>query len=120
MKTKYWLLPLIIIGFAWIGYSKNSGNTPDTAVSHNESPPSVQDEQYLEPEKETVKAVQKAVLTHKEMETTPIDRIRRMPEMTQLQAAFVEDHDNYNRYPPENRRFTSCLLYTSPSPRDRG
>jgi hypothetical protein len=108
MKPKYLIIPIVMLLMAWFAISNESTFVlPADADLTTEAPkPSepVWDESAFESESSgLVKTVQK---TQPEPQS-PIERIKRLTDKSDLQLALLEDYATYQRYPPENRRFTS-------------
>ncbi|GLQ31549.1 DUF4785 family immunoglobulin-like domain-containing protein [Litoribrevibacter albus] len=109
MKPKYLLLPLIMMLMAWFAISNEStlvlpadaDNTPSTEATTPIWDETVFNETTAKP------ATAKTEKKKPEESLSPIDRIKALTEKSDLQLALLDDHDNYTRYPPENRRFTS-------------
>jgi len=109
MKLKYLPFPFAMILITWFVISQESEVAIPEATPQvlkvAPAEPLVWDNQEDNLDKVTlVKAVQR----NSDETLNPIERIRKMSNKTELQVALLDDHDNFTRYPPENRRITSA------------
>ena len=109
MKLKYLPFPFAMILITWFVISQESEvaipELPQQALTQAPSGPlEWQDDEHNENKAKLVKAVQRK----SDESISPIERIRQMSNKTELQVALLDDHDNFTRYPPENRRITSA------------
>ncbi|MFC3151488.1 hypothetical protein ACFOEK_10660 [Litoribrevibacter euphylliae] len=109
MKPKYLLLPILMLLMAWFAVSNESTvvmptDVDQSIVEANASEPRSWDESVFEDEKPTLI---KTVAKTSDGKLSPIERIKQMSNKSELHLALLEDHQNYERYPPENRRFES-------------
>lgn len=107
MKAKYLILPLVMFLMAWFAVSNEStfvmptgGNQP---VQRAQATPlrSWDETVFQTAEAKPVNAVAKK----SQEDLSPIERIKRMSDKSELHLALLEDHQKFERYPPENRRF---------------
>ncbi|GAA3919073.1 hypothetical protein [Litoribacillus peritrichatus] len=108
MKSRYWLLPVVALFLAWLGYDqKDQTITASKNIKPIESANPVVTDTHFGFSDHNEPTLKSAVKLQAKTPQHPIERLRFQAQKTQLQQALIEDFDNYKRYPPENRRFVS-------------